>query len=110
MKLHVEESGNVSVVAVEGRLDAASAAMFKSEFSRETAGTGRIVLDLKGMDFIDSTGLGCVVACLKSAVEADGNIKISNLQDKPRMVFEITRAYRIFDIYDDTETAVASYQ
>jgi anti-sigma B factor antagonist len=65
---------------------------------------------MKGCEFIDSTGLGMIVACLKSASQAGGDIRLARLQEKPKMVFDITRAYKIFQFFDSLETAVASYE
>ncbi|MDD3119492.1 MAG: STAS domain-containing protein [Victivallales bacterium] len=109
MKTTVIPSGHAVIIAVAGRLDAASAPQLKKEFGELLHDNRSFIFDLKDMDFIDSTGLGCIVACLKSAVEADGNIKLVNLQEKPRMVFEITRAYKIFEIFDNVDTAAESY-
>ena len=67
------------------------------------------VFDMAGCEFIDSTGLGTIVACLKSASQGGGDIHIANLQDKPRMVFDITRAHKIFHIFDDLDAAVMSF-
>ncbi|HOH47134.1 MAG TPA: STAS domain-containing protein, partial [Candidatus Cloacimonadota bacterium] len=66
-------------------------------------------LDMAECDFIDSTGLGTIVACLKSASQGGGDIRIARLQDKPRMVFDITRAHKIFDIFDDLDAAIQSF-
>ena len=109
MKTAVIPADHATIIAINGRLDAASAPQLKKEFSGLLHDSRNFVFNLDGMDFIDSTGLGCIVSCLKSAVEADGNIKLVNLKEKPRMVFEITRAYKIFEIFDNVDTAVKSY-
>ena len=49
------------------------------------------------------------MACLKYASEAGGDLRIAVLQSKPKMVFELTRAYRVFDIYDSVYAAVDSF-
>ena len=68
------------------------------------------VFDRSRCDFVDSTGLGTIVACLKSASQGGGDIHIANLQSKPRMVFDITRAHKIFHIFDDLEAAIISFE
>ncbi|MCD8479066.1 MAG: STAS domain-containing protein [Candidatus Cloacimonetes bacterium] len=67
------------------------------------------VFDMLAASFVDSTGLGTIVACLKSASQGGGDIFIANLQDKPRMVFDITRAHKIFHIFDDLDAAIMSF-
>lgn len=101
--------GDVGVIHITGRLDASNTAKLKEEFQKWLNETNNFVLDLSKMEYIDSTGLGGIVACMKFASEKDGDLKIACLQSKPRMVFEITRANKIFDIYDEVATAVESY-
>ena len=64
---------------------------------------------MSGIDFIDSSGLGALVMLLKKATEEDKDVKLANLQAKPKILFEITRAYKIFDIFDSLEEAIASF-
>lgn len=78
----------------------------RNAFLKLFADHRRFVFDLAGMDYLDSTGLGAIVFCLKSCTEFNGTFKLANLTDKPRMIFEITKAYRIFDIYDSLEEAI----
>ena len=72
--------------------------------------TKNFVFDFTELNFIDSAGLGGVISCLKATAEENGDIRICNLSSKVRMVFEITRAHRVFDIFDDLKTAISSYQ
>lgn len=109
MKIDVTVNGNVCVLAPDGRLDAMNAPLVKQRFEELVKNYRQFVMDLKSVDFLDSTGLGTLVACLKTVTECNGNIKVANLQDKARMVFEITRAHRIFDIFDDAGSAVDSF-
>jgi len=109
MELALDRREGVSVISVNGRLDAVSASDLKAKFGKWLNDGNRYVMDLDGMDFIDSTGLGSLVACLKSAAEQGGEIRLCGLRPKPRMVFEITRAYKIFDIYDNLDAAVQAF-
>lgn len=109
MNLDTENRGKVCLIRVSGRLDAESAPEFIKNFDRLFAKTKNFVIDATLMEFIDSTGLGKLVGCLKRLSEKGGNMKIANLQPKPKMVFEITKAYTVFDIFDDAEAAVESF-
>ena len=110
MELNFEMKDNVGVLKVSGRLDAYNSAEFKENFTKYAEQTVNFVLDLSTLDFLDSTGLGSLVACLKAISEKDGDIRIANMSEKPRMVFEITRAYKIFEIFDDVDVAIMSYE
>ncbi len=106
MKIGSYEKGPVVVITVAGRLDAEHAELLRNEFLKLVTTHRRFVLDLKEMEYLDSTGLGAIVFCLKSSNEYGGTLKLANLADKARMIFEITRAYRIFDIYDSLDAAL----
>lgn len=110
MELNFEMRESVGVLKIGGRLDAYNSTEFKESFTKYTEQTVNFVLDLGSLDFLDSTGLGSLVACLKAISEKDGDIRIANMSEKPRMVFEITRAYKIFEIFDDVDVAVMSYE
>ncbi len=109
MNVRLEVREGRGLVTVSGALNAASVDSFRDQFSRwqnENDSVRQIVLDLAAMDFIDSAGLGVLIAMLKRVSEQGGDIRIARLQKKARIVFEITRAYKIFEIFDSTEEAL----
>ena len=110
MNLNFYEKNKVGILEVEERLDAYSAPELKHKFEQIIDKTPYIIFDMKGCEFIDSTGLGMIVACLKSASQAGGDIRLVNLQEKPKMVFDITRAYKIFQFFDVMDSALASFE
>ena len=73
-----------------------------------TEGPAYAVVDLASVEQIDSAGLGCLVAALKRTSEAGGDLKIARLQKRPRLVFEITRSHRVFEIFDSVEEAMGA--
>lgn len=109
MKVVFKQDGGIGVIELHGRLDAYNAPELKAVYDQAAEKVTNFVLDMAECDFIDSTGLGTIVACLKSASQGGGDIRIARLQDKPRMVFDITRAHKIFDIYDDLDAAMQSF-
>lgn len=111
MKLSVEKTNDVDVLILEGRLDAASAKNVKSEVNALTKDNRiKMVMDMGEISFMDSSGLGSLVASLRSVNKLGGDIKIAALQDPVRVIFELTRLHRIFEIFDDKESAVESFQ
>ena len=109
MELKFNYDNPVAIVTIEGNLNASCSEELKEKFLKSMLKSINYVMDLSGMDFVDSTGLGAPVACLKYSVEKEGAIKIANLQSKPKMLFEITRVYRVFDIFDSVKAAVESF-
>lgn len=102
---HKIENG-VVILAISGRLTAENVDVLRNSFLDLFSKHRRFVFDLAKMDYLDSTGLGAIVFCRKSCDECKGTLILANLSDKPRMIFEITRANRIFDVYDSVEAAV----
>jgi anti-sigma B factor antagonist len=110
MKIGHETIKNVEVLKLDGRLDASSAKDIKEKvgsLSRENR--VKLVIDMGGVDFIDSSGLGSLVSSLRTVNKLGGDIKISALQDQVRAIFELTRLHRIFGIYDDSTAAAMSF-
>lgn len=70
----------------------------------------QIVLDLGDVSRIDSSGLGTLVALYVSARKAGGNIKLANLGNHIKEALRITRLAAVFETFDKTEEAVASFQ
>jgi anti-sigma B factor antagonist len=69
----------------------------------------QIVLDLGNVTRIDSSGLGTLVALYVSARKVGGDIKLANLGSHIKEALRITRLATVFDIFDKTEDAVASF-
>jgi anti-sigma B factor antagonist len=112
MNVTCSKEQGIGVIQVNQALMAASVDSFREQLSQwqdvETDVTN-FVIDLKQVDFMDSAGLGTLIAALKRITEAGGDMKIACLQKKPRMVFEITRAYKVFEIYDSVDEAIKGF-
>lgn len=106
MNLTTEDIGALRVVSVdEPRIDAAVAIQFKDAMRRVTgSGPGRIVLDLSQVDFLDSSGLGAVVAAMKQA-SPERTLELAGLTPTVRKVFHLTRMDTVFAIHADVATA-----
>lgn len=110
MEILEEKINGVEVLNLTGRLDASSAKDFKEKVgSLAKEKRVNLVIDMGAIDFIDSSGLGSLVASLRSVNKLGGDIKIASLQDPVRSIFEITRLHRIFEIFDDSFIAAKSF-
>ncbi len=90
----------------EKRLDAASAPKFKAAIEQYLKEDDkRIILDLSNVSFMDSSGLGAVVAVLKRL--NGGEIRVVGLQKAVKELFRLTRMDRIFQCHEDLESAIA---
>jgi len=74
------------------------------------SGHKNIVLNLAGINYIDSTGLGELVSSYRLVKSQDGELKLMNLNKKVSDLLQITRLYAVFDIHNDEAQAVASFR
>jgi anti-anti-sigma factor len=73
-------------------------------------GFRKIVVDLSDCEFIDSSFLGTLVVFLKKLTTAGGDLKLIGFQPAVHTMFELTRLYRVFDIFDTKEEALQSFK
>ena len=106
---HFENVGNVLKVTLDGRLVASCSEEFKEAMFDRLRDSKRVLMDLSKMSHIDSSGLGALVSVLQWINSAGGSLKLSGLQPRPKIVFDITKVYRVFDIYDTEEAALAAF-
>ncbi|NJD37818.1 MAG: STAS domain-containing protein [Geobacter sp.] len=111
MNMKLEENGKVMVVVVkEERLDAHNAESLKQELGRLfNEGRSSVVVDLKEVRFIDSSGLGALVSGFKNASSRQAELKLSSLQSQVKSMFELTRLHRVFDIYQTVDEAIDAF-
>lgn len=104
--------GNILVVTVKREhLDASGAASFKDTVIglAGSENSQHIVLDLGHLQFIDSSGLGCLLSILRFLQGRHGDLKIANMTKPVRATFEMVRMHKLFEIFNTTEEAVSSF-
>ena len=107
--LDVTVCGDWSVVAVTGELEMATAPRLRQQVvSLIGAGRSHLVIDLGGVDFIDSVGLGVVVGALKRCRTHGGDLMVAGALPRVRSLFEITRLDEIIELHPDVEQALAA--
>jgi anti-sigma B factor antagonist len=84
-------------------LDVSNAPDFKSSVLPAMELAAVVALDLSKIDFMDSTGLGAMVACLRQVEARSGRLYLCNLGPKVRSLFELVRLYKVFDIVNTRE-------
>lgn len=98
----------LSVTVLEDRIDAATAIQFKERMRDLTKdGPARVVLDLARVQFLDSSGLGAIVA-VKKLLGPDRALELCGLTPTVEKVFRLTRMDSIFTVYPSIEVAVAN--
>ncbi len=106
--LDVAERDGWAVLSVTGEVDVYTAPRFREKLIELVSqGKHQIVVDLEGVDFLDSTGLGVLVGGLKRLRSHDGDLALVCTQNRILKVFEITGLTKVFSIHDSVDSAVA---
>lgn len=111
MEIQSRQADNgVTVVAPTGRLDVAGAPTLKEAISEALkSGEPRVVLDMEGISFVDSTGLGSVIAALKQIRSSKGDLRLAAPNQQVRVVLELTTLDRVFPYYSSVEDALTGF-
>jgi anti-sigma B factor antagonist len=111
-RLDFVAAGSTGIARPTGRLDVETAGAFKKRFlaAAERSGLRDFVVDMAGVEYVDSSGLGVLIACQKWAGGHGGEVRLARLQSPVRIVFEITKAHRVFDIFDDVDAAARGFR
>ena len=111
MEMRSETVEQIGVLNLVGRLEASNSGELKQKVTDLVNGGQVLILaDMSQVDFIDSSGLGALVACLRSASKAGGIFKIASLQEYTRNLFSITRLDRVFELFDERDAALKSFK
>lgn len=95
-----------TVLAVAGEVDVYTAPKLRERLVELiSSGSHRLVVDLEGVDFLDSTGLGSLVAGLKRVKEQNGVMALAGARDPVRKVLSITGLDKVFPLHDSVEGA-----
>lgn len=109
MALSSKTTGETQIITVNAdRIDAAMAIQFKEDMRARTQdGSKRVILDLSSVEFIDSSGLGAIVASMKQ-LGKERSLDLAGLQPVVAKVFRLTRMDTVFQLYPNLDDALAS--
>lgn len=110
MELTSQTNGDTQIVTVGGpRIDAAVAIEFKEAMRRTTeGGASTVILDLSRVEFIDSSGLGAIVAAMKH-LGPDRRLVLAGLTPTVEKVFRLTRMDSVFGVFATLESALDAH-
>jgi len=111
MKLEMEEMGHVAIVTPEGDvLDANNSPEFKQDVSSILESKSQVVFDMSGLRFIDSSGCGALLSCLRKLNSKGGDLKLFGLSEQVRSLFQIIRLDQILGTHETREDALKAFQ
>ncbi|MFZ7110577.1 MAG: STAS domain-containing protein [Desulfatiglandales bacterium] len=111
MKIAVEEKMGVSVLTPEDHvLDADNSTKFRHDVAAILESRANVVFDMSAVGFIDSSGCGVLLSCLRKLRDKGGDLKLCGMSQQIRSLFQIIRLDKILDTYDNREDAVGAFQ
>ncbi|WP_432570080.1 STAS domain-containing protein [Kineococcus sp. SYSU DK005] len=109
LPVDIHEHDGCSLVAISGEVDAESAPALRARLNAVVAqGHHHLVIDLRKVDFLDSTGLGALVGVLQRVRFHDGSLHLVCTQEKILRIFRITGLTKVFPLHDSPEQALAA--
>lgn len=110
METFETSQNTMPVLEIRGRFDAHEVDPVNAWLMEQiTIGNTRLIINLGGVNFIDSTALSSLVRGLKYCREKGGDLHICSLQTPVRVVFELTRLDKVFDIFPNEEEAAKGF-
>jgi anti-sigma B factor antagonist len=111
LKLTTRTVQDILVVNCDGRIVfGEESAELRDKVKALIAQNKRIILNLSGVTYIDSGGLGTLVSLYTTAHNAGGAIKLTNLTQRVGDLLQVTKLLTIFEVYDTEEEAIQSYR
>ncbi len=110
MEVSKEQNSGYTCLHLDGRLDLNSSSQLKDQIKGLLSeGVVNFIIDLNGVDFINSSGLGTLVSILKDVRMVKGRMVLCNLAQYVHEIFEITQLSHIFDIYPTEKQAAETF-
>ena len=110
MQIKERKENDIMIYSVEGDIDINSSPDIRKAFDKTVnSKIMKVIVNLTGVSYIDSSGLATLVEMLKRAKVYGGKLRLTNLAAKVKSLFEITKLERLFDIYDTEEEAKADF-
>lgn len=110
MSVNAETTRGVTIVTLGlASLDVSTAKEFKREMAPLLKAHRQVVMDLGQVTFVDSSGLGAILSCLRELNAAGGDLKLCGVAAPVRALFEMVRLHRIMDILPTREAALRAW-
>ena len=111
MQLAEQRVGDITVVSVGGTLTSSDAAELHEAMTvLLDRGVTRAIFDLAELKYLDSLGLGELVACQLRAIKAKARLRLANPDKRIQDLLLVTRLITVFDAYDSVDAALESFR
>ena len=109
MKCTESERKGVTIFTLEGDINLFDAPTLRTTLTNKLSKGRKVIIEMQGVEYIDSSGIGALISVVTGAKKQDAKVKLANVSDSARKVFEYTRLIGLFDLEDSIEAALDSF-
>ncbi len=110
MEIKTRDAGDAVILDVDGEIDLYNAPILKDIIKQNIeAQKYNLIINLVKVSYIDSSGIGALISSLSNLKKYQGGLKIINVTGSVKKVFELTKLTSFFEIYEDEDEAVQSF-
>ncbi len=111
MKTNIIDHGDIKILQIKGKVTIGEGdiQLRKEVNDLLAAGCLKIILDLSGLKYIDSSGIGELVSCYTTITNRGGQLRLTNLHSKIYSLLQLTALVSVFQIMDSNEDALQSF-
>jgi len=111
MKAVIEEHGDVAVLKLQGKITIGEGDVLLRKNLEQilSKGFSKIIFDMKDVTYMDSSGVGELVACYTTVTNREAQLRLTNLKSKIYGLLQLTALITVFQVYDSNEDALQSF-
>lgn len=110
MNIRQEKSNDVAVCVLEGEVNINTSPELRKAFDGIIkANEKKVLVDFSGVSYIDSSGLATLIEMFQRLKKIGGSLRLSNMSGKVKNIFEITKLFKLFEIFDTRQDALTGF-
>ncbi len=110
MNIKIEKSSDVAICAITGEVNINNSPELRKAFDALISqDEKKVVVDLASVSYIDSSGLATLIEMFQRLKKVEGDLKLSQMDEKVKSLFEITKLDKLFKIYNSKEEAIKDF-
>ena len=109
MKCTESERKGVVIFTLEGDINLFDAPTIRTTLMNKITKGRKIIIEMQGVEYLDSSGIGALISVTSAAKKQEAKVKLANISDSTRQVFEYTKLIGLFDLEDSVEAALESF-
>jgi anti-anti-sigma factor len=110
VKIKEEKSGDILICVLEGEIDISNSSQLRKTFDDFIKrNEKKVLVDFSDVSYIDSSGLATLIEMLQRIKKVGGKMRSCSMNQKVSNIFEITKLHKLFEIFDNRETALKDF-